>query len=159
MVAQNKSSLIEQYLQKQDWKIKENSNTNYSLQGLNNYIVSNNSQHYWLNKIYSDEVKKAHISGDFHIHDLNNISVYCVGWDLKELLRIGFCGVCGKVASHPARHLRSALGQMVNFFFTLQGEAAGAQAFSNVDTLLAPFIRYDKLEYRAVKQAIQEFYI
>ncbi|HQG82578.1 MAG TPA: ribonucleoside triphosphate reductase [Syntrophales bacterium] len=149
--------LVDRYLQKVDWKINENSNMDYSLQGLNNYISSEVSKVYWLNEIYTPEIKKAHTDGDFHIHDLSLLSVYCVGWDLYDLLIEGFRGVTGKVESRPARHLRSALGQVVNFFYTLQGEAAGAQAFSNFDTLLAPFIRYDKLSYQDVKQALQEF--
>ncbi|MCX5837475.1 MAG: ribonucleoside triphosphate reductase [Deltaproteobacteria bacterium] len=149
--------LVDQYLKKMDWKIHENSNMDYSLQGLNNYISSEVSKVYWLNEIYSPEIRKAHSEGDFHIHDLSLLSVYCVGWDLYDLLMEGFRGVSGKVESKPAKHLRSALGQVVNFFYTLQGEAAGAQAFSNFDTLLAPFIRYDKLSYQEIRQALQEF--
>ncbi|MEW6332724.1 MAG: ribonucleoside triphosphate reductase [Thermodesulfobacteriota bacterium] len=149
--------LVDQYLKKTDWKINENSNMDYSLQGLNNYISSEVSKVYWLNEIYSPEIRRAHNEGDFHIHDLSLLSVYCVGWDLHDLLMEGFRGVSGKVESKPARHLRSALGQVVNFFYTLQGEAAGAQAFSNFDTLLAPFIRYDRLTYPDIRQALQEF--
>jgi len=149
--------LVDQYLNKADWKINENSNMDYSLQGLNNYISSEVSKVYWLNEIYSPEIRKAHTEGDFHIHDLSLLSVYCVGWDLYDLLLQGFQGVSGKVESKPAKHLRSALGQVVNFFYTLQGEAAGAQAFSNFDTLLAPFIRYDGLTIIEIKQALQEF--
>lgn len=149
--------LVDQYLKKIDWKIHENSNMDYSLQGLNNYISSEVSKVYWLNEIYAPEIRKAHTEGDFHIHDLSLLSVYCVGWDLFDLLMEGFKGVLGKVESRPARHLRSILGQVVNFFYTLQGEAAGAQAFSNFDTLLAPFIRYDGLTFTEVKQALQEF--
>ncbi len=149
--------LVDQYLKKKDWKVNENSNMEYSLQGLNNYISSEVSKIYWLNEIYTPEIRAAHMSGDFHIHDLSILSVYCVGWDLYDLLLEGFKGVSGKVESKPAKHLRSALGQVVNFFYTLQGEAAGAQAFSNFDTLLAPFIRYDHLTFTDVKQALQEF--
>ena len=149
--------LVDQYLKKMDWKIHENSNIDYSLQGLNNYISSEVSKVYWLNEIYSAEIRRAHTEGDFHIHDLSLLSVYCVGWDLFDLLMEGFRGVSGKVESKPAKHLRSALGQVVNFFYTLQGEAAGAQAFSNFDTLLAPFIRYDKLSFQEIRQALQEF--
>lgn len=149
--------LVDQYLKKADWKINENSNMDYSLQGLNNYLSSELSKVYWLNEIYPPEIKQAHMDGDFHIHDLSLLSVYCVGWDLWDLLLEGFRGASGKVESRPAKHLRSALGQIVNFFYTLQGEAAGAQAFSNFDTLLAPFIRYDKLSFREIKQALQEF--
>lgn len=149
--------LVDQYLKKKDWKVNENSNMDYSLQGLNNYISSEVSKVYWLNEIYSPEIKKAHTDGDFHIHDLSLLSVYCVGWDLYDLLLEGFRGVSGKVESRPAKHLRSALGQVVNFFYTLQGEAAGAQAFSNFDTLMAPYIRYDGLDYADIKQALQEF--
>lgn len=151
------SSLVDSYLKQLDWQVKENSNMSYSIQGLNNYIASEISKKYWLNKIYPEHIKNAHISGDIHIHDLNIISVYCVGWDLKDLLSEGFTGVRGKVESSPARHFRTALGQVVNFMYTMQGEAAGAQAFSNFDTLLAPFIKYDGLCYEQVKQAIQEF--
>lgn len=149
--------MVDEYLNKLDWKVNENSNMSYSIQGLNNYLSSNISKSYWLNKIYPNEIKTAHNNGDIHIHDLNVLSVYCVGWDLKDLLSEGFTGVVGKVESAPAKHFRTALGQMVNFLYTLQGEAAGAQAFSNFDTLLAPFVRYDKLEYSQIKQAMQEF--
>ncbi|MEM4347650.1 MAG: ribonucleoside triphosphate reductase [Candidatus Altiarchaeota archaeon] len=149
--------LIEQYLEKTDWQVNENSNMTYSLQGLNNYVSSEISKIYWLNKIYPKEIKEAHLNGYFHIHDLNILSVYCVGWDLYDLLVEGFKGAPGKVESKPAKHFRAALGQVVNFFYTLQGEAAGAQAFSNLDTLLAPFIRYDNLDYKETKQALQEF--
>lgn len=149
--------LIDQYLEKLDWQVNENSNMAYSLQGLNNYIAAEVSKTYWLNKIYPPEIRAAHVDGDIHIHDLGQLSVYCVGWDLMDLLLTGFCGAEGKVESAPARHFRSALGQIVNFFYTLQGEAAGAQAFSSFDTLLAPFIHYDKLSYEDVKQALQEF--
>ncbi|MDA3897833.1 MAG: ribonucleoside triphosphate reductase [Desulfobacteraceae bacterium] len=149
--------IVENYVQKMDWKIKENSNMSYSLQGLNNYISSDITAEYWLNRIYPPEIRDAHKNGDLHIHDLSLLSIYCVGWDLQDLLTVGFMGVPGKVESAPPRHLRSALGQIVNFFYTLQGEAAGAQAVSNFDTLLAPFVRKDDLSYKDVKQALQEF--
>jgi anaerobic ribonucleoside-triphosphate reductase len=149
--------MVEHYIQKQDWKIKENSNMCYSLQGLNNYLSSDVTSEYWLNRIYPPEIRHAHKEGELHIHDLSLLSVYCVGWDLKDLLEQGFKGVEGKVESAPPKHLRSALGQIVNFFYTLQGEAAGAQAISNFDTLLSPFVRYDNLNYKEVKQALQEF--
>ncbi len=149
--------LIDSYLEQLDWKVHENSNMAYSLQGLNNFISSEISKTYWLNKIYTPEIREAHDTGAFHIHDLGQLSVYCVGWDLKDLLVSGFRGAYGKTESSPAKHLCTALGQIVNFFYTLQGEAAGAQAFSNFDTLLAPFIRYDKLDYQEVKQELQEF--
>jgi len=157
IVAKASVDLVENYIQKIDWKINENSNMCYSLQGLNNYISSDITSEYWLNRIYPPEIRDAHKKGDFHIHDLSLLSVYCVGWDLKDILVQGFRGVQGKVESAAPKHLRSALGQIVNFFYTLQGEAAGAQAISNFDTLLAPFVRFDRLDYREVKQAIQEF--
>jgi len=150
-------NLVDQYINNMDWQVKENSNMGFSLQGLNNYLSSEVSKIYWLNKIYTSNIKEAHLSGDFHIHDLGILSAYCVGWDLQDLLVTGFKGVRGKSEAKPAKHLRTALGQIVNFFYTLQGEAAGAQAFSNFDTLLAPFIYYDNLDYKAVKQALQEF--
>ncbi len=149
--------LVESYVGRADWRVNENSNMDYSLQGLNNYISSSVISKYWLAEIYSPQVKMAHEEGWFHVHDLGLLSVYCCGWDLQQLLLKGFRGAFGKVASSPAKHLRSALGQIVNFFYTMQGEAAGAQAFSNFDTLLAPFIRYDGLDYKEVKQAVQGF--
>jgi anaerobic ribonucleoside-triphosphate reductase len=148
---------IEKYLYKKDWKIKENSNMTYSLQGMNFHISSLVTSQYWLERIYTPQIREAHEKGYYHIHDLGILGVYCVGWDLQDLLNEGFTGVRGKITSRPAKHFRSALGQIVNFLYTLQGEAAGAQAFSNFDTLLAPFIRYDNLDYKQVKQALQEF--
>lgn len=148
---------VEDYIGLNDWMIKENSNMGYSLQGLNNYIVEKIIKNYWLRRVFPEAIRKAHENGDIHIHDLGTLGAYCVGWDLKDVLTVGFTGVPGKVQSKPAKHLRTALGQVVNFFYTLQGETAGAQAFSNFDSLLAPFIRYDKLDYAQVKQAMQEF--
>lgn len=152
-----KVDMVDEYLHEIDLNVKENANMSYSVQGLNNYIASNISKSYWLNKIYPDNIGEAHTKGDIHIHDLNIIASYCVGWDLKDLLTEGFQGVEGKVSSAPAKHFRTALGQIVNFLYTTQGESAGAQAFSNFDTLLAPYIYYDKLNYDQVKQAMQEF--
>ncbi|MDD3594137.1 MAG: ribonucleoside triphosphate reductase [Candidatus Gastranaerophilales bacterium] len=149
--------MVDEYLQRLDWQVNENSNMTYSIQGLNNYISSNISKNYWLNKIYTPAIRNSHQNGDLHIHDLNMISVYCVGWDLKDLLSEGFTGVDGKVKCAPPKHFRTALGQIVNFLYTMQGESAGAQAFSNFDTLLAPYIKYDGLDYEQVKQAMQEF--
>ena len=149
--------LIDSYLDKTDWQVKENSNMGYSLQGLNNYIFADVSKTYWPNKIYPCEIREAYENGDLHLHDLGTLSVYCVGWDLMDLLTEGFRGVSDKIESAPPKHLRTALGQIVNFMYTLQGEAAGAIAFSNFDTLLAPFIRYDNLSQKEVKQCLQEF--
>jgi ribonucleoside-triphosphate reductase len=129
----------------------------YSLQGLNNHVASIISSNYWMNKIYTREIRKAHSQGDIHIHDLALLSPYCTGWDLRDILIKGFGGVPGKVNSKPPKHLGTALGQLVNFFYTIQGEVAGAVAIANFDTYLAPFIRYDNLKEKEVKQAIQEF--
>jgi len=149
--------MIDKYIQELDWQIKENANMAYSLQGLHHYVTSAVSKKYWLSKIYTKEIREAVQSGDFHIHNLDFLGAYCCGWDLYDLILRGFGGVSGKVESRPPKHLRTALGQLVNFFYTLQGESAGAQAVSNFDTLLAPFIRYDNLNYKQVKQAMQEF--
>jgi len=149
--------LVDSYLDRTDWQVKENSNMGYSLQGLNNYIFSEISKTYWLNKVYPQEIREAYENADLHLHDLGTLAVYCVGWDLMDLLIEGFKGVPGKIESAPARHLRTALGQVVNFMYTMQGESAGAIAFSNFDTLLAPFIRYDGLSKLEVKQCLQEF--
>lgn len=151
------NGLVDNYLQRSDWLVKENSNMAFSLQGLNYYVSSEVTKNYWLNVIYPEKICLAHMNGDFHIHDLNLLSAYCVGWDLYDLITVGFTGVEGKISSRAPKHLRTALGQIVNFFYTLQGEAAGAQAFSNFDTLLAPFIYYDHLSYQEVKQSLQEF--
>ena len=149
--------LISNYILQDDWRIKENANMGFSLQGMNNHVVSDITKSFWLEEVYSEPIKNAHTDGDFHIHDLGLLAPYCCGWDLEDLLMRGFGGVSGKIESKPPRHFKTALGQLVNFFYTLQGEAAGAQAVSSFDTYLAPFIRYDKLDYTQVKQAMQEF--
>ncbi|MGM0547843.1 MAG: anaerobic ribonucleoside-triphosphate reductase, partial [Bacillota bacterium] len=148
---------MDEYLDRSDWKVNENSNMSYSLQGLNNYIASEVTSQYWLQEIYPQKAAELHNSGDLHIHDLSNLSVYCCGWDLEDLLRTGFRGVQTKIESKAPKHFKTALGQIVNFLYTLQGESSGAQAFSNFDTYLAPFIAYDDLDYQEVKQAMQEF--
>jgi len=151
------ASLVESYINNSDWRVKENSNMSYSLQGLNNHIASDISSNYWLNKIYTANIREAHKDGDLHLHDLQIIAPYCAGWDLRDLLVRGFGGVSGKIESGPAKHFRTALGQIINFFYTVQGEVAGAMAFSNFDTYLAPFIRHDNLTRKEVRQSLQEF--
>lgn len=153
----DEEKLMQDYLGQADWRLKENSNMSFSVQGLNNYIASSVSARYWLNKLYPQAIGEAHINGDIHIHDLGMLAPYCCGWGLNDLLIKGFTGVNEKIQSKPASHFRSALGQVVNFLYTMQGEAAGAQAFSNFDTYLSPFIRYDNLSYKDVKQCLQEF--
>ena len=150
-------SMFSDYLDDKDWQIKENANTQKSINGMNNYVRETFTKQYWLHEIYPDEVRKAHVDGDIHLHDLGFLGPYCAGWDLKQLLIDGFGGVEGKVESCPPKHLRSFLGQIVNSTFTTQGETAGAQAWSSIDTYCAPFIRYDQLTKKQVKQALQEF--
>lgn len=149
--------LIGGYLDRLDWRVRENANMTYSLQGLNIHVSTAVSAKYWLNQLYAPEAKDAHEEGDLHIHDLYLLAPYCCGWELKDFLIHGFGGVPGKIESKPPNHFKTALGQLVNFLYTLQGEAAGAEAVSSFDTLLAPFIHYDGLNYKQVKQAIQEF--
>jgi ribonucleoside-triphosphate reductase len=150
-------NMFSEYLNDRDWQINENANTQKSINGLNNYIREAFTKNYWLHEVYPDEVRNAHASGDIHIHDLGFFGPYCAGWDLRQILMLGFGGVPGKVESKPPKHLRAFLGQIVNSTFTTQGESAGAQAWSSFDTYCAPFIRYDKLDYKTVKQALQEF--
>lgn len=140
--------MFSQYLDDMDWKIQENANTQKSINGMNNYIREAFTKQYWLHEIYPEEIRRAHTSGDLHLHDLGFFGPYCAGWDLRQLLMQGFGGVPGKVESGPAKHLRSFLGQIVNSTFTTQGESAGAQAWSSFDTYCAPFIRYDHMDKR-----------
>ncbi len=150
-------NMFTDYLGENDWQIKENANTQKSVNGLNNYVREAFTKKYWLYEVYPDEVRKAHENGDCHIHDLGFFGPYCAGWDIRQVLTDGFGGVPGKVESKPPKHLRSLLGQLVNYTFSTQGETAGAQAWSSFDTYCAPFIRYDNMTYHQVKQCIQEF--
>jgi anaerobic ribonucleoside-triphosphate reductase len=156
-VVDESTEMIDTYIKELDWQVQENANMTFSLQGLNQYAIKEISRKYWLNKIYPKEIREAATNEDFHIHNLETLAPYCAGWDLYDLLLRGFGGVPSKIESRPPKHFRTALGQLVNFLFTLQGETAGANAVSNFDTLLAPFIRYDNLNYLQVKQAMQEF--
>ncbi|PIO00442.1 ribonucleoside triphosphate reductase [archaeon CG10_big_fil_rev_8_21_14_0_10_43_11] len=154
----NVHELMDGYLDQVDWRVKENGNMTYSLSGLMMHTTGAIMANYTLSKVYPREVGEAHRRGDLHIHDLSmGISGYCAGWSLRQLLTEGFNGVLGKTDSKPAKHLDSALWQMINFIGTLQNEWAGAQAFSSFDTYLAPFIKQDNLPYEKVKQAIQGF--
>jgi len=149
--------VVDEYVSEENWRVKENSNMGFSLQGLNNHIISEVTKNFWLDRVYTNTIRKAHRKGDFHIHDLGLLAPYCCGWSLEDLLLKGFKGAAGKVESKPPKHFKTALGQLVNFFYTLQGEAAGAQAISSFDAYLAPFVKFDNLGYGQVKQAMQEF--
>ena len=149
--------LVDNYLQINDWRVKENSTVTYSVGGL---ILSNSgaiTANYWLSEIYDDEVASAHKNGDIHIHDLSMLTGYCAGWSLKQLIQEGLGGIPGKITSSPASHLSTLCNQMVNFLGIMQNEWAGAQAFSSFDTYLAPFVKIDNLTQREVKQCIQSF--
>ncbi|OFA17281.1 anaerobic ribonucleoside triphosphate reductase [Acidithiobacillus ferrivorans] len=150
-------SSVNEYLDREDWRINANANQGYSLGGLILNVAGKVTANYWLSHVYPDEIGAAHRAADIHIHDLDMLAGYCAGWSLRTLLQEGFNGVPGKVEAAPPRHLSSAVGQMVNFLGTLQNEWAGAQAFSSFDTYLAPFVRKDGLSYDAVRQNIQEF--
>ena len=148
---------MNEYLSREDWRVRANANQGYSLGGLILNVSGKVTANYWLNEVYSPEIGEAHRDGDLHIHDLDMLAGYCAGWSLRTLLNEGFNGIAGRIESGPPKHLSSALGQMVNFLGTLQNEWAGAQAFSSFDTYLAPFIRKDQLSYKEVRQSIQEF--
>ena len=151
------ASSVNEYLERADWRVNANANQGYSLGGLILNVSGKIIANYWLSHVYPQAASEAHRNGDFHIHDLDMLSGYCAGWSLRMLLQEGLNGVPGKVESGAPKHLSSALGQMVNFLGTLQNEWAGAQAFSSVDTYLAPFIRKDNMSYDRVRQDVQEF--
>ncbi len=148
---------LEEYLDRSDWRVHANANQGYSLGGMILNMSGKLTAQYWLHRIYPEDVRKAHIDGDFHIHDLDLFAGYCAGWSLRQLLEEGFNGVPGRVESSPPKHFETALGQMVNFLGTLQNEWAGAQAFSSFDTLLAPYVKQDGLTYDEVRQGVQQF--
>ena len=150
-------NIVDGYLGRGDWRVKENSTVNYSLGGL---ILSNSgavTANYWLSEVYDQEIADAHRRCDFHLHDLSMLSGYCAGWSIKQLIQEGLGGVTGKITSAPAKHLSTLCNQMVNFLGIMQNEWAGAQAFSSFDTYLAPFVKIDNLSYKEVKQCIQSF--
>ncbi len=149
-------STVEEYLERRDWRVNANANQGYSLGGLILNASGKLIANYWLDEVYAPEAGAAHRDGDIHIHDLDVFAGYCAGWSLRQLLEQGFNGVPGAISSAPPKHFSSALGQIVNFLGTLQNEWAGAQAFSSFDTYLAPFVRLDGLDERAVRQGIQE---
>lgn len=148
---------MNEYLSREDWRVRANANQGYSLGGLILNVSGKVTANYWLDEVYSPEIGTAHREGDLHIHDLDMLAGYCAGWSLRTLLNEGFNGIPGRVEAGPPKHLSSALGQMVNFLGTLQNEWAGAQAFSSFDTYLAPFVRKDNLGFADIRQAIQEF--
>jgi ribonucleoside-triphosphate reductase len=151
------ASSMNEYLSREDWRVRANANQGYSLGGLILNVSGKVTANYWLDEVYSPEIGIAHREGDLHIHDLDMLAGYCAGWSLRILLNEGFNGIPGRVEAGPPKHLSSALGQMVNFLGTLQNEWAGAQAFSSFDTYLAPFVRKDGLGFAEIRQAIQEF--
>ena len=156
---QKVQNIIHGYVQISDWRVAENSNASYSLSGLQAHISGAVMAEYALQNIYPQEISEAHRSGDFHIHDLGNsaFSGYCAGWSLRDLLEKGFNGVPGRIAAKPAKHFNAVLGQVVNFLGTLQNEWAGAQAFNSFDTYLAPLAKKDGLDFKRIKQSVQEF--
>lgn len=148
---------MNEYLSREDWRVRANANQGYSLGGLILNVSGKVTANYWLDEVYSAEIGQAHREADLHIHDLDMLAGYCAGWSLRSLLNEGFNGIPGRVEAGPPKHLSSALGQMVNFLGTLQNEWAGAQAFSSFDTYLAPYVRKDNLGFAEVRQAVQEF--
>lgn len=153
----NSKSIVEEYLKKKDWRVNENSNAPFSFGGMNKYITGEVSKDYWLREVYTEDIAQAYVKGYMHIHDLGGLSLYCCGYSLRDILLKGIQGLPNIPTSAPARHFDSALNQIVNLTTIFQNEIMGAVAFNSFDTLLAPFIKQDKLTYKEVKQSIQNY--
>lgn len=150
-------SIVEEYLKKQDWRVNENSNSPFSFGGLNKYITGEVSKDYWLREVYPEHIASAYVDGHIHIHDLGGLTLYCCGFSLKEVLLKGVRGIPNIPTSKPAKHFDSILNQLANLTTIYQNEIMGAVAFNGFDTLLAPFVKVDKLTYSEVKQSMQNY--
>lgn len=153
----NSKSIVEEYLKKEDWRVNENSNSPFSFGGLNKYITAEVSKDYWLRNVYTEDIAQAYVDGHIHLHDLGGLSLYCCGFSLREILLKGVRGVPNIPTSAPAKHFDSVLNQIANLTTIYQNEIMGAVAFNSFDTLLAPFIKVDKLTYKEVKQSMQNY--
>jgi ribonucleoside-triphosphate reductase len=150
-------TIIDEYINKQDWRVNENSNSPYSFGGLNKHITAEVSKDYWLRSVYPKKIAKAYIDGKMHIHDLGGMTLYCCGYSLKDILMMGVQGVPNIPTSAPAKHFDAILNQLANLVTVFQNEIMGAVAFNSFDTLLAPFIKNDNLSFEEVKQSMQNF--
>ena len=156
-MGRREQNLVNKYINKKTWRLYENANRIFSIGGCKTFIAEEIIKEYTL-KHMPQRAAKAHKRGAIHIHDLaHGIGSYCSGWSILKILIQGLEGGPNTIYSRPAKHLSSALGQILNFAGLISQEHAGAQAFNSIDTLLAPFIYYDKLSYPEVKQLIQEF--
>lgn len=153
----NSKVIVEQYLGKKDWRVKENSNSPFSFGGLNKYLSSEVSKDYWLRSVYPEHIAKEYVNGAIHIHDLGGLSLYCSGYSLKSILMKGVMGIPNVPRSKPAKHFDSVLNQIANLVTIFQNEILGAVALNSFDTLLAPFIKKDGLKYEDIKQNLQNF--
>lgn len=149
--------IVEDYLNKLDWRVAENSNAPFSFGALGKYMSGEISKDYWLRHVYPQYISNAYLKGELHIHDLNTLSLYCCGYSLKDILAVGVEGVPNIPRSKPAKHFGAALNQVANLVTVFQNEIAGAVAFNSFDTLLAPFIKLDNLTYKQVVQDMQNF--
>jgi len=153
-------TIVEEYLKKSDWRVKENSSSPYAFGGMVRYMIAEISKDYWLREVYNPvnpRIAEAYVDGHIHLHDLGGLTLYCCGYSLKDILMKGVRGVSNIPTSTPAKHFDSALNQIANLTTIFQNEVMGAVAFNGFDTLLAPFIKRDKLSYADVKQSMQNF--
>ena len=150
-------TIVESYLKKKDWRVKENSNSPFSYGGLGKYIISEVSKDYWLREVYPEKITAEYLNGKMHIHDLGGLTLYCCGYSLKNVITMGVQGIPNIPTSAPAKHFDAILNQMANLITVYQNEIMGAVAFSSFDTLLAPFVKVDELKYDEVKQSMQNF--
>ncbi len=151
------NKVVDDYMLQRDWRVKENSNAPFSFGQMNKYIISSVSKQYWTDRVYNEQAKEAHNDGFIHIHDMSGLTIYCCGYSLQKILELGVVGIPNIPSSKPAKHFDAALNQLANMITIFQNEIMGAVAFSSFDTLLAPFIRLDKLDYKEVKQGIQNY--
>ena len=150
-------NIVESYLKQADWRVKENSNAPFSFGAMNKYITAEVSKDYWLREVYPEHIAKAYVDGYMHLHDLGGLTLYCTGYSLKDILMKGVRGVPNIPTSAPAKHFDSILNQCANLVTVFQNEIMGAVAFNGFDTLLAPFVKQDRLSYAEVKQSMQNF--
>jgi len=151
------AEIFENYLQKNDPIIKENANKKVGSTHLENYVFWNLVQSK-ITDILPSEFWKDHVEGWYHINKLLDgalFKMYCQGLSPQKILLEGLW--YGDIKAKPPKHMNSAVDQIVNWLYEFSLERTGAIAIFGIDIFLAPFIKHDKLDYKAVKQEMQRF--
>ncbi len=138
-------------------KSAENSNiVNNNPEAVNLGIAELVLKQWALDRIFSQDVKRAHDTGAIHLHDLGYPHrVYCSSHSVEYVKKYGLRGLINlNTESKPAKSASVLTGHLNTFLASMQANYAGALGLAYINILYAPYLV--GASHKEMKQVAQE---